>query len=306
MSGFATTSAIRNALVDFKKSGKFIYAYADSYSQSAYFLASVADSIMVNPNGDIDFKGFAVEIPFMKGLFDKLDIKWQIYYAGQFKSATEPFRLDKMSIYDYMLEQISKSRNIPISELAEIANGLKVRNAHDAVSHKLAHTEGYYDQMLDMLRNKMGLKPKDKIHSIELNDYVQSYTQPSGSSKNKVAVVFAEGDITDGEQDQEGTIQGSRYAKIIRKLRQDDNVKAIVLRVNSGGGSSFASDVIWRELDLARRQGKVVISSFGDYAASGGYYIAMASDAIYAEPTTLTGSIGVFGMIPNVEGTLKK
>lgn len=316
--GFATTSAIRDAILDFKKSGKFIYAYADSYSQSAYYLASAADSIMLNPNGDIDFKGFAAEIPFMKGLFDKLDIKWQIYYAGQFKSATEPFRLDKMSdqnrlqtreyisgIYNYMLDGISKSRNIPVSELSDIANGLKVRNAHDAVNLKLVHTEGYYDQLLDMLKAKMGLKAKDKINSIEINDYVQSYSKPSGSSKNKVAVVYAEGDITDVEKEQEGTIQGARYAKIIRKLRQDDNVKAIVLRVNSGGGSSFASDVIWRELDLARRQGKVVVSSFGDYAASGGYYIAMASDAIYAEPTTLTGSIGVFGMIPNLENTFK-
>ncbi len=316
--GFATISAVREAIENFKKSGKFVYAYADSYSQSGYFLASVADSVMLNPGGDVDFKGFAAEIPFMKGLFDKLDIKWQIYYAGQFKSATEPFRLDKMSdqnrlqlreyiggMFDYLVNSISKSRKLPASELKDIANGLLARNAHEAVRLKLVDTEGYYDQMLDMLKNKMGVKAKDKINAIGINDYVQSYTKPSGSSKNKVAIVYAEGDITDGDKDQDGSIQGARYAKIIRKLRQDDNVKAIVLRVNSGGGSAFASDVIWRELDLARHQGKVVVSSFGDYAASGGYYIAMASDAIYAQPNTLTGSIGVFGMIPNLENTFK-
>ena len=319
MSGFATMTVLRNAIEDFKKSGKFVYAYGDSYSQGAYFLASTADTVMLNPNGDIDFRGFAAEIPFMKGFFDKLDMKWQIYYAGQFKSATEPFRLDKMSdqnrlqlreyltgMYDVMLDAVSKSRNIPVSDLQNIANTLAIRNAHDAVRVKLADTEGYYDEMLMMLRRKMGLKEKEKINSINLSDYARSYTKPVGSSKDKIAIVYAEGDITGGgDREQDGTIQGDRYAKIIRKLRQDDNVKAIVMRINSGGGSAFASDVIWRELDLARHQGIKVISSFGDYAASGGYYIAMASDAIYAQPNTLTGSIGVFGMIPNLENTLK-
>ena len=319
MSGFATMTVLRNAIEEFKKSGKFVYAYGDSYSQGAYFLASTADTVMLNPNGDIDFRGFAAEIPFMKGFFDKLDMKWQIYYAGQFKSATEPFRLDKMSeqnrlqlreyltgMYDVMLDAISKSRKIPVSDLQNIANTLAIRNAHDAVRVKLADTEGYYDEMLMMLRRKMGLKKEDKINSISLSDYAHSYSKPVGSSKDKIAIVYAEGDITGGgDQEQDGTIQGDRYAKIIRKLRQDDNVKAIVLRINSGGGSAFASDVIWRELDLARHQGITVVSSFGDYAASGGYYIAMASDAIYAQPNTLTGSIGVFGMIPNLENTFK-
>ncbi len=317
--GFSTMSAIRNALLTFKKSGKFIYAYGDSYSQTAYFLASVADTVMLNPNGDIEFKGFAAELPFMKGLFDKLDMKWQIYYAGQFKSATEPFRLDKMSdqnrlqlreyitgLYDYMLAEISKSRNIPVADLSAISNEYKIRNAADAVRFKMADTEGYYDELLDMLRRKLGVKGKDKINAVTIADYARSYTKPTGSSKDKIAVVYAEGDIGDNaEQEQDGTIQGARYAKIIRKLRLDENVKAIVLRVNSGGGSAFASDVIWRELDLARHQGKVVISSFGDYAASGGYYIAMASDSIFAQPNTLTGSIGVFGMIPNMQNTFK-
>lgn len=319
MSGFATITVLRNAIQEFKKSGKFVYAYGDSYSQGAYYLASVADSLVVNPNGEIDFKGFAAEVPFMKGFFDKLDVKWQIYYAGQFKSATEPFRLDKMSdqnklqlreyitgMYDVLLDGVSKSRNVSVPELFRIANNYEARTAHDAVRLKLADTEGYYDEMLMMLRHKMGLKDKEKINAIDINNYAHSFDKAVGSSKEKIAIVYAEGDITGGgDQEQDGTIQGDRYAKIIRKLRQDENVKAIVLRINSGGGSAFASDVIWRELDLARKQGKVVVSSFGDYAASGGYYIAMASDAIYAQPNTLTGSIGVFGMIPNLENTFK-
>ena len=210
------------------------------------------------------------------------------------------------SVCDWPLDAVSKSRKIPVSDLQNIANTLAIRNAHDAVRVKLADTEGYYDEMLMMLRRKMGLKDKDKINSISLSDYAQSYSKPSGSSKDKIAIVYAEGDITGGgDQEQDGSIQGDRYAKIIRKLRQDDHVKAIVMRINSGGGSAFASDVIWRELDLARHQGITVVSSFGDYAASGGYYIAMASDAIYAQPNTLTGSIGVFGMIPNLENTFK-
>lgn len=317
--GFSTLSVIRDAVLSFKKSGKFVYAYGDSFSQSGYFLASAADTVMLNPNGEIDFRGLAAEIPFMKGLFDKLDIKWQIYYAGQFKSATEPFRLDKMSdqnrlqlreyisgLYDYMLSSISTSRNITVAELSSISNEYKIRNAKDAIRYKMIDTEGYYDELLTMLKNKLGLKDKDKIKSVTIKDYAQSYEKPSGSSKDKIAIVYAEGDITDNDQmEQEGTIQGSRYAKIIRRLRQDEHVKAIVLRVNSGGGSSFASDNIWRELDLARRQGITVISSFGDFAASGGYYIAMASDSIFAQPNTLTGSIGVFGMIPNMQNTFK-
>lgn len=317
---FPKLVAIRTAIEKFKQSGKFVYAYADFYSQGAYYLASVADSIALNPNGDIDFKGFAAEIPFMKDMFDRLDVKWQIYYAGQFKSATEPFRLDKMSdqnrmqmreylsgLYDFYLNDVSKSRKIDKKDLQSYADGLKVSSAHEAVRLKLVDTEGYYDSVLKNLRSKLNLKEKDKIHSISLNDYAQTVKKKTSSSKNKIAVVYAEGDIGYATNDKEvnGQIDGHRYAKIIRKLREDDNVKAIVLRVNSGGGSSLSSDLIWRELDMARKQGKVVVSSFGDYAASGGYYISCASDMIYAEPTTLTGSIGVFSMIPSLQKTFK-
>ncbi len=317
---FPKIAAIRTAIEKFKQSGKFVYAYADFYSQGAYYLASVADTIVLNPNGDIDFKGFAAEVPFMKDMFDRLDVKWQIYYAGQFKSATEPFRLDKMSdqnrlqlreylsgMYDYYLDGISKARKIDKKDLQSYADGLKVSNASEAKRLKMVDTEGYYDVVLSNMRAKLNLKEKDKINSIALSDYAQTVKKKTSSSKNKIAVVYAEGDIgysTDSKE-ANGSIDGHRYAKIIRKLRQDNNVKAIVLRVNSGGGSSLSSDLIWRELDLARKEGKVVISSFGDYAASGGYYIACASDSIFAEATTLTGSIGVFSMIPSLQKTFK-
>ena len=317
---FPKVVAIRRAIEKFKQSGKFVYAYADFYSQGAYYLASVADTVVINPNGDIDFKGFAAEIPFMKNMFDRLDVKWQIYYAGQFKSATEPLRLDKMSepnrlqmreylngLYDFYLTDVSKSRKIDKKDLQSYADGLKISSAREAVRLKMADTEGYYDEVLKNIRAKLNLKEKDKISSIELSDYAQTVKKKTSSSKNKIAVVYAEGEIGYSTKDKEanGSIDGHRYAKMIRKLREDNNVKAIVLRINSGGGSSLSSDLIWRELDLARKQGKVVVSSFGDYAASGGYFIACASDSIFAEPMTLTGSIGVFSMIPSFEHTFK-
>jgi protease IV len=320
VAGFPKMQMIRQAVERFKKSGKFVVAYADDYSQGAYYLASVADTIMLNPNGDVDFKGFAAQVPFMKDLLDRLEIKWQIYYAGQFKSATETFRLNQMSdqnklqlrayltgLYDLYLDDVSKSRNVSKADLFQIADKLQIHNARDAVRLKLVDTEGYYDAFLTMLRNKLNIKGKDKINSIQLMDYAQGVEMNRGSGKDKIAVVYAEGTINygNGDEDKSGEIEGLRYAKIIRKLRQDDKIKAIVLRINSGGGSAVASDMIWHELDLARKAGKTVVSSFGEYAASGGYYIAMASDEIFAEPATLTGSIGVFSMIPSFQKTFK-
>jgi protease IV len=320
MAGYSTLSTYRKAVEAFKKkSGKFVYAYADYMSQGAYYFSSVADSVMIHPKGGIEFAGLSAEIPFMKDLFTRLDVNWQIYYAGQFKSATEPLRLDKMSdqnrmqtreyidgLYDMMLSDVSKSRKVSVSDLKSMANDYKLRTSADAVKYNIADAEIYYDQFLSTLKNKLGLKDKDKINSISLNDYAATIDKSKGSSKEKIAVIYAEGNIGyGGDSDEAGSIEGERYAKIIRKLRQDDKIKAIVLRVNSGGGSSFGSDLIWRELDLARQQGKTVISSFGDYAASGGYYIAMASDSIFAEPNTITGSIGVFATIPGLQKTFK-
>ncbi len=317
--GMTARRTLREAIENFKKSGKFVYAYADIYTQSAYHLASVADSIIINPSGNIEFTGLAAEIPFMKGFFDKLDVKWQVYYAGQFKSATEPFRLDKMSdqnrlqtreylngLYQIMLSDISKSRKVSTDDLHKIADDFQVRQASDAVRLKLADTEGYYDEALSKIRRRLGMKETDKINSISITDYAQSFSKNSGSSKDKIAVIYAEGEIGYGSNsDDAATVDGERYAKMIRKIRQDKNVKAIVLRVNSPGGSGFGSDIMLRELELARQSGKPVFTSFGDVAASGGYYIAMASDSIFAEESTITGSIGVFAMIPGLQEMLK-
>ncbi len=318
--GLTQIEALHNALMGFKKRGKFIYAYADSYSQGAYYIASTADSIFLNPNGSIDWRGFASQIPFFKDMSDRLGIKWQIYYAGQFKSATESLRLDKMSdqnklqtrayisaIYHNFLTDISNARSIPVSSLQNYADTYACRNAKNALDIKMVDKLAYYDEVLQTLRAKTGTKSSDKVKVISLEDYTNSYTPTSSDSKDKIAIVYAEGSIVeaDGDNVKNGEIEGNRYAKIIRKLRNDATVKAIVLRINSGGGSAFASDVIWHELSLARQQGKVVVSSFGDVAASGGYYIAMASDSIFAEPNTITGSIGVFSVIPGLQNALK-
>ena len=318
--GFTQLKRVRDAVEKFRASGKFVWAYADMYSQGAYYLASVADSVMLNPNGDVELKGIAAQLPFMKSLFDRLGVKWQIYYAGQYKSATEPLRLDKMSdqnklqtreyisaLYGSFLSDISKSRNIAVSELATDADELLVRRAGDALKYKLVDGVGYYDEFLTALHRKLGIGVKTPVNSVSIDEYTHSYERNRGEGSDRIAVVYAEGTIDyGGDTEKDGQIEGLRYAKMIRKLRNDESVKAIVLRVNSGGGSAVASDMIWRELDLCRKQGKPVIASFGDVAASGGYYIAMAADSIFAEPNTITGSIGVFSAIPSVERALKE
>jgi len=323
--GPATASVLRQALLDFKKSGKFVLAYADTYSQGAYYIASVADRVWVNPNGNIDFKGMSTEMPFFKDMLDRLGVKMQVYYAGQFKSATEPFRYNQMSpqnrsqvhqyideVYETMLGDISKSRNIPISELKDIANSGHFNFANEAVQYKLADAVGYYDEVLTEVRKKMSIKMNGKIPSVSLGDYAQSYAKTKRSGKNKIAVIYAEGTIELSDDangkgsEADGAIEGHRYARMIRKLAQDADIKAIVLRINSGGGSAVASDMIWRELMLAKQAGKTIIVSMGDYAASGGYYIATPADRIFAEHSTLTGSIGVFSVVPGFQHMMKE
>ncbi len=315
--GSATASVIRDALVDFKDSGKFIYSYGDMYSQGAYYIASTADSIFVNPRGGVEFKGFASSIPFFKDMLDRLGVKMQIFYVGNFKSATEPFRLNEMSednklqvreymngLYNIFLEDVSESRSITVPELKEIADNYELRNAKDAVDLGFVDKEAYRDQLIDALKFKLGLTgKKDKINSIGIADYAGKLKK-NFKTKDKIAVVFAEGSIVDGEGEP-GSIGGKKYAKLLRKIRQDEKVKAIVVRVNSGGGSAFASEEIWRELELAKAQGLPVIASMGDVAASGGYYISCNADTILAEPNTITGSIGVFGMVPSAQKMLK-
>ncbi len=312
-SGLATLEEIRNGLIEFKKSGKFIYAYGEVYSQKAYYLASVADQIVVNPEGAIDFKGLTGQVMFLKGLLSKLDINAQIIRHGKYKSAIEPLISDKMSeankeqtityigaIWNHMVDGISQARNIPTANLMTVADSLKLETAEEAVEQGFADQAAYKDQFIDMLKSKLGIEENDKLRLVSLNKYKSNKPATSEKrSRNKIAIVYAVGDIGSGEGDEE-SIGSERISKALRKARLDSTVKAIVFRINSPGGSALASDVIWREVTLAREV-KPVIASMGNLAASGGYYIACAADTIIANPTTLTGSIGVFGVIPDFQ-----
>ncbi|MBK6905247.1 MAG: signal peptide peptidase SppA [Saprospirales bacterium] len=311
--GSATAGALRQALLDFKTSGKFIYAYSDYYQQGTYYIASAADQIYLNPIGDLDFRGFAMIQPFFKNMLDKIGVNMQVTYAGNYKSATEPFRLTEMSpenreqvrefvesLYDSYLSGIGESRKLTVTELKDIANGWKIRNPEDAVKLGLVDVAGYKDQLMAEMRKKMGLEDDDKIPFLDLADYYMSEEMDQGYSADQIAVVYAEGSIQGGEG-QPGLITDEQYVKWLEKIRKDDDIKAVVLRVNSPGGSALASENIWRELKLIKEAGKPIVVSMGDFAASGGYYISCMADSIYAEPTTLTGSIGVFSMMPNAE-----
>lgn len=308
----ATLQEIRNKLVDFKQSGKFIVSYADLYTQGAYYLASVADKVYLTPGGMLDLHGMASQVMFYKNALDKLGIEMQIVRGpnNRFKSAVEPFFLDKMSeanreqmekllgsIWNEMVADIGSSRNISVEQLNQIADNLETYfDADKALEYGLVDGLYYKDQLVAELQELTGAK--DKVHSINNGNYLKSYTEKS-SSKNEVAVVYAVGQINMGEGT-ENTIGSESLSKAVRDARKDDKVKAIVLRVNSPGGSALASDIIGRELQLAAEEKPLVIS-MGDYAASGGYWISAKSHYIFAEPTTLTGSIGVFGTFPNMK-----
>lgn len=311
-SGMATMEEIRNALLDFKKSGKFIIAYSEVYSQGAYYLATAADKIYLNPEGMIDFRGLSSEIMFFKGALEKLDIEAQIIKVGTYKSAVEPFILDKMSepnkqqvtsflgsMYDHFLSEISRSRKIPKNTLFSLADSAKIRAPKDALTYKMVDGLKYKDEVLDELKKLTKIDKKKDVKSVSLEEYAPAEGEKEESSQNRIAVIYANGEIMGGEGNDE-TIGSERISRAIRKARTDDKVKAIVLRVNSPGGSALASDVIWRETVLAKKS-KPVIVSMGDLAASGGYYIACAADSIFAQPNTITGSIGVFGIIPNMQ-----
>lgn len=312
-SGLGTVEEIRNKLIDFKESGKFIIAYSSGYTQKSYYLASVADKIYLNPEGSFDWKGLYSQVIFFKGALDKLGIEAQIFRHGQFKSAVEPFFTDKMSeasklqtitliqsIWDDMCTKISKSRNIEIEKLNLIADSLWAYDAKTAKEYKFVDGLVYYDEVLAELKtmSKSEEDPEDFI--VSLSDYASvKIKTKANNSKDKIAVIFAEGEIIDGGKS-EGSLAGDWMAEIIREVREDEDIKAVVLRVNSPGGSGLASDIMWREITLTKEK-KPVVVSMGNLAASGGYYIACPANYIFALPSTLTGSIGVFGMLPNVE-----
>ena len=309
--GQAGLLELREALQDFKESGKFIIAYDEAYSEGGYFLASVADEIYLNPLGGIDFNGFSSEGIFLKGFFEKVGIKPEVFRVGEFKSAVEPFILDKMSpenrlqtqyflddINRHAIDLIAESRKIAKDSLIRINNQMLVRKPKDAVTYKLATALKYEDEVHSILKEKLGLKEEDQISTINATDLGGLAKSKNISSANRIAVILAEGDIVDGNV--EGAISSEKFAKEIRKARKDENIKAIVLRVNSPGGSILASDVIWREMSEAKKV-KPVIVSMGEVAASGGYYIAAPADTIVAQPNTITGSIGIFGILFNVQ-----
>ncbi|CAM1344004.1 signal peptide peptidase SppA [Tenacibaculum amylolyticum] len=312
--GIAQTQAIRKKLIDFKESGKFIYAYNDNYTQKNYYLSSVADSLFLNPVGQIDFKGLTSEVLYYKDFEDKYGVKMEVIRHGKYKSAVEPYLDNKMSeanreqissflnsIWSEYTKEISTARNISVAELNTIADNSDGRNATLALNNKLIDASIYEDQYLDKLDNATNSKSK----TISIADYIKSGKgRISSTAKDKIAVIYAQGQIIYGEGNQEIIGQGI-INKAIKKAVKDKNVKAIVLRVNSPGGSALASELIWRELELAKKE-KTLVVSMGNLAASGGYYIACNADIIVAEPTTITGSIGVFGAIPNAYELSKK
>ncbi len=305
--GIAQTQAIRNKIEEFKESGKFVYAYNDVYSQKNYYLSSVADSLFLNPVGAIDFKGLSTEILYYKDFEDKYGVKMEVIRHGKYKSAVEPYLTNKMSeanreqttsflksIWDEITEDVSKSRNISIEKLNLIADNSNGRNATVAKQNNLIDASIYEDEY----KEKLKARSDKKVNTISLQDYIKSGKgRISSTTKDKIAVIYAQGQIMYGEGNEDIIGQGL-INKAIRKARKDSNVKAIVLRVNSPGGSALASELIWRELELTRKE-KPLVVSMGNLAASGGYYIACNANKIIAEPTTITGSIGVFGAIPN-------
>lgn len=309
---FAASDEIRNALLGFRKSGKFIIAHGDVMSQTAYSVANVSDKLYLNPQGFMEWVGYSVSLAFFKGTLEKLQIEPQIFYAGKFKSATEPFRAEKMSeenklqtavwlndLYNDLLVKTSEVRKIDTATLHALANTGKIQNAKDAADNNLVDALKYDDEVKDEIKQRLNIDKYHKINFVSLNTYF-AVNKGFNVGGEGIALIYAEGNIVDGHSDQ-GTIGGETYRALIRKARLDKSIKAIVLRINSGGGSALASENILRELILAKKE-KPVVVSFGDVAASGGYYIACAADSIFAMPTTITGSIGVFGIVPNMKG----
>ncbi|MCX6290853.1 MAG: signal peptide peptidase SppA [Bacteroidetes bacterium] len=310
--GISTAEEIRNALIDFKNTHKFIYAYSEYYSQGTYYLASVADRIFLNPQGELIFHGLNTELTFFKGALEKLEVEPEIIRHGKFKSAVEPFINDKMSpenraqvkelqqsIWKKFIGDISTSRNITSEKLMGIANEMEVRNPEDALRLKMVDQLAYFDEVQSELRKISGLTEKNKLRLISMKKYDKVPGSSKAFSAKKIAIIYAVGDIMGGEGNDD-VIGSGGLSETIRKARLDSSIKAIVLRVNSPGGSALASDVIWREVLLAKKA-KPVVVSMGDLAASGGYYISCAADSIVAEPGTITGSIGVFGLLFNAQ-----
>jgi len=309
----ASLEEIRNALVDFKESGKFIVAYGGNYLQNTYYLASVADKVAINPQGSLGWHGLATQTYFLKDLYDKIGIEMQVFRVGTYKSAVEPYIATQMSdanreqtqafvnsIWGQMVADVAESRNIPADSLNALADrNMDLQPTETYIATGLADTLMYQDEMLAYLKQLTDTEEDDALNKLYLDDMVNVQRNvPKDKSGNILAVYYAAGTIGSSELPTDEGIDPGKVTKDLRKLREDESVKAVVLRVNSPGGSAFGSEEIWREVTLLKEK-KPVIVSMGDYAASGGYYISCAADWIVAQPTTLTGSIGIFGAIPN-------
>ncbi|OGX84703.1 signal peptide peptidase SppA [Hymenobacter glacialis] len=313
--GMASLEEVRDALLDFKKSGKFVVAYHEVCSEKSFYLSSVANQIYLHPQGNLEFNGLGTEVLFYKRLFEKAGIEPYIFRVGSFKSAVEPFFRESFSdsaryqtvsflnsINGYMVKQIAASRGIAPARLMVISDSMLVHNAPDALRLKLVTKLGYFDEVQDYMRNRLGLAKNKKVNLVSLSEYADNDQDAEVTSSNRIAVIYAEGDIVTGKGSDDN-IGSEKFAEAIRKARLDDKVKAVVLRINSPGGSSLASDIIYREVVLTKKV-KPIIASMSDVAASGGYYIAMACDTIVAHPNSITGSIGVFGVLPNIQPLL--
>jgi len=311
LGGWTQAGAIRSALEDFRESGKFVYAYSDIYTQKDYYIASAADSVFISPVGSLELNGLGSEVLYLKELQEKTGVKMEVIRHGEYKSAVEPFLNDRMSaenreqisellfsLWGHIGSQIADSRGISMDDLNDIADRVAGRLPENALKYKLVDAVVYPDQRDALTNKRMGREEGAKIRSITLEDYMQVASRKKNSSKNRIAVIHAQGEIFYGEGD-ENTVGQNSMTRAIRRAVKDEKVKAIVLRVNSPGGSALTSDLIWRELERAKEK-KPVYASFGDMAASGGYYIAAGADKIFAENTTVTGSIGVFGVVPNM------
>lgn len=317
--GMAQTKALRDALEDFKKSGKFVYAYANYYTQKDYYLNSVANSVYLNPVGEMEFKGLSSELLFFKDLQEKSGVKLEVIRHGKYKSAVEPFLENKMSdanrlqitallnsVWNSTVADISKSRNIPIARLNEIASGLLARTPEMAKAEKLVDKVAYEDVYHDDIRKMLKIDKNDPYKKISILDYAENVatTVADYTTENRIAIIYAQGEIGSGEGDIDMVGEGS-MRRALKEARNDDEVKAIVLRIDSPGGNALTSDLIWREIELTKKV-KPVVVSMGNLAASGGYYIACNGNRIFAEANTITGSIGVFGMLPNMTGLATK
>lgn len=311
--GMAQSKALRDELESFKKSGKFVMAYSNSYSQKEYYLNSVASPIYINPVGDMDFKGLSAELMFFKDLQEKTGVKLEVIRHGKYKSAVEPFLENEMSdanreqvtallnsVWNSVTSDISKSRNIPVEKLNEIANGLLARTPEMARDQKLIDIIAYEDVYHNAIRKALKVEQDEDYNRISIFDYTKKMTTTgvSTDSKNQIAIIYAQGAIQSGEGDVNTIGEGS-MRRSLRDARRNKDVKAIVLRVDSPGGNALTSDLIWREMELTKKV-KPIVVSMGNYAASGGYYIACNANTIFAQKSTITGSIGVFGILPNV------